>query len=169
VVVTVRDAEPGDADDVAGVHVRSWQQAYRGLLPDAYLDGLRTSDRAARYTFGGRPGEPQTMVIVADEAICGFATTGPSRDLDAAHAGELYALYLDPDHWGHGLGRALIAQARARLYGQGFTDAILWVLAGNQRAQRFYRIDGWQPDGSRRRARVWDVSVDEDRYRRPLP
>ncbi len=47
----LRPAEPADAMAVARVHVRSWQAAYRGLLPDAYLDGLRPEDRAARYDF----------------------------------------------------------------------------------------------------------------------
>jgi hypothetical protein len=51
----------------------------------------------AHYTFGDvRPGRPVTIVAVADAAICGFATTGPSQDENAADAGELYALYLDP-------------------------------------------------------------------------
>ena len=36
---------------VARVHVRSWQVGYRGLLPDAYLDGLRAEERAERYNF----------------------------------------------------------------------------------------------------------------------
>jgi hypothetical protein len=35
----LRRAEPGDAMDVARVHVRSWQAGYRGLLPDAILTG----------------------------------------------------------------------------------------------------------------------------------
>ena len=47
-VLTVRRATPEDAAGVAGVHVRSWQVAYRGLLPDDYLDGLRPEDRMAR-------------------------------------------------------------------------------------------------------------------------
>ena len=42
----LRPAEPQDAMGVARVHVRSWQAGYRGLLPDAYLDGLRAEDRA---------------------------------------------------------------------------------------------------------------------------
>lgn len=45
----VRAACPGDAMEVAGVHVRAWQVGYRGLLPDAYLDGLRAEERAARF------------------------------------------------------------------------------------------------------------------------
>ena len=47
----LRPAEPVDAMAVARVHVRSWQVGYRGLLPDAYLDGLRAEERAERYDF----------------------------------------------------------------------------------------------------------------------
>ena len=50
-MLTLRNARPDDAEQVACVHVRSWQVAYRGLLADAYLDGLRAEDRAGRYTF----------------------------------------------------------------------------------------------------------------------
>jgi GNAT superfamily N-acetyltransferase len=169
-VVTVRDARPEDALEVAGVHVRCWQVAYRGLLPDDYLDGLRVADRMARYTFADRRADaPATIVAVDVDTIRGFATTGPSRDDDAGAAGELYAIYVDPASWGTGTGLSLIAEARARLTDQGFGEAILWVLAGNERAMRFYRSDGWQPDGHRRRAEVWGIPVDEVRYRRALP
>jgi hypothetical protein len=59
------------------VHVRAWQVAYRGLLPDEYLDGLRAEDRAGRYTFGSAdPGVPSTIVAVVDGVIRGFATVG---------------------------------------------------------------------------------------------
>lgn len=168
--MTVRDANPHDAAEVAGVHVRSWQAAYRGLFPDDYLDGLRAEDRMAHYTFGdGSPDRPVTIVAVAGDTICGFATTGPSQDEDAADAGELYAIYLDPQAWGRGIGRSLMAEARARLSRQGFAEAILWVLEGNERAKRFYHADGWQPDGHQRQEDVWGVSADEVRYRRSLP
>jgi hypothetical protein len=46
--ISLRPAVPGDSLAVARIHVRAWQTAYRGLLPDAYLDGLRAEDRAAR-------------------------------------------------------------------------------------------------------------------------
>jgi hypothetical protein len=50
----------------------------------------------------------------------------------------------------------------------GFRGAVLWLLAGNARADRFYRIDGWAPDGSKRTDTMWSVTVDETRYRRAL-
>jgi ribosomal protein S18 acetylase RimI-like enzyme len=168
--MTVREAQPQDAAEVAGINVRSWQVAYRGLFPDDYLDELRAEDRMARYTFGDvRPGSPTTVVAVVDATVCGFATLGPALDEDAADAGQVYAIYVDPHAWGRGIGRSLMAEARARLSRQGFAEAVLWVHAGNERAHRFYRADGWQSDGHRRQEYVWGVLADEVRYRRCLP
>lgn len=155
---------------MARVHVRSWQAAYRGLLPDAYLDSLKPEDRAGRYTFGSTdPLKPLTLVAVADDMIRGFATTTPARDPEAQGLGELAGLYVDPDWSGRGLGKALMRAAQARLAEQGFKLAILWVLAGNARAQRFYELSGWAADGRRRTDKVWGMVVDELRYSRKLP
>ena len=156
--------------EVARVHVRSWQVAYRDLLPDDYLRSLRPEDRAARYTFGAsRPEQPATILAVVDGAIHGFATTGPARDTDAMGWGEVYALYVAPEAFGTGLGRALMAEARRRLTTRGFTEAVLWVLADNPQAIRFYRADGWQPDGRRETFELGGIFVAEVRYRRSVP
>jgi ribosomal protein S18 acetylase RimI-like enzyme len=163
--MALRTAQPADAAAVAAVHVRSWQVAYRGLLPDEYLDALRPEDRAQRYTFAEHgPQEPETIVAVERGTVRGFATIGSSRDDDRPGAGQVLALYVDPAWWSRGIGRALIQEARARLGLQGFGEASLWVLAGNERADRFYRLDGWAPDGSRRLDAVWGLTVDEIRY-----
>jgi GNAT superfamily N-acetyltransferase len=165
----LRPAVPGDEMAVARVHVRSWQTGYRGLLPDAYLDGLRPEERAARYTFASENvRDPVTIVAADDGVLCGFATTSPARDLDVPNDGELCALYVDPEWWGRGVGKALIAAARMQLFEMGFRSAVLWLLAGNARADRFYRMDGWAPDGLRRSDTMWGVAVDEVRYRRVL-
>jgi GNAT superfamily N-acetyltransferase len=154
---------------VARVHVRSWQAAYRGLMPDAFLDQLRPEDRAARYDFATTdPAKPRTLIVEIDGAVRGFATTMPSRDPDAADHGELCALYVDPDDWGRGYGLSLVEEARRHLFTCGFASAILWLLEGNVRADRFYRADGWLPDGSRRTETMWGITVNDLRYRRAL-
>jgi len=154
---------------VARVHVRSWQVAYRGLLPDEYLKQLRPEERAQRYDFThSDPLKPQTIVAVDGAAILGFAMTMPSRDQDLAGYGELCALYVDPKHWGLGIGAALISAARGHLVETGFHKALLWVLAGNVRAMRFYEIDGWVTNGDSRTDTVWGVTVNDIRYRRDL-
>jgi GNAT superfamily N-acetyltransferase len=165
----IRLADATDAMAVARVHVRSWQAAYRTLLPDDYLDQLRPEDRAQRYDFAALdPDKPRTIVAEDEGSICGFATTAPSRDADLPDHGELYALYVDPEMWGRGIGIALMSAARTQLVGAGFRSAVLWVLAGNVRAARFYQTNGWAPDGQRRTDVVWGVTVDEVRYVREL-
>ncbi len=165
----LRPAEPPDAMAVARVHVRSWQAAYRGLLPDDYLEQLHPEDRASAYDFASLdPLKPRTIVAVNEELICGFVTTAPSRDPDLANHGELCALYVDPERWGRGIGQALVSASRAYLFELGFRHAFLWVLRGNVRAERFYQIDRWAADGARRTDTVWGVTVDEVRYQRGL-
>lgn len=165
----LRPAQPEDALAVARVHVRSWQAAYRTLLPDDYLDQLRPEDRAPHYDFTTRdPKKPHTIVAADNGIIHGFATAAPSRDADLPSHGELYALYVDPDHWDQGIGAALITAARNHLTQAGFQHALLWVLAGNLRAERFYRRDGWTTDNHHRTDTLWGVTVEEIRYLRTL-
>lgn len=172
----LRDADRADALEVASLHVRAWQAAYRGLLPPELLDGLDPAERAARYTFGrtGLDG-PHTVVAVVDGCIAGFVTSGACRE-DPTQ-GEVYALYVDPDRWRHGIGRALLSSARASLAGWGFAGAVLWVLVGNCRADHFYRAQGWLPDGAAKSeplnvgwqgAATVPATLDELRYRAPL-
>ncbi|HEV2465172.1 MAG TPA: GNAT family N-acetyltransferase [Acidobacteriaceae bacterium] len=165
----LRSAEPEDALAVARVHVRAWRAAYRSLLPDRYLDDLRAEDRAKVYDFThSDPSKPQTIVAVEAGLIQGFASIMPYRGADLKEFGELCALYVDPEYWGRGMGATLISAARARLLASGFDRAALWVLDGNVRAHRFYRMDGWIPDGERRAETAWGVVVNESRYKRRL-
>jgi GNAT superfamily N-acetyltransferase len=156
--------------DVARVHVRAWQVAYRNLLPDEYLDSLKPEDRARRYTFGGAdPREPMTTVAVDEGGtIRGFITTCAARDADVPGYGEVAALHVDPACWGQGLGMALLTSARSFLFDSGFRRAVLWVLVGNLRAERFYAKDGWTPEGTQRTDMVWGVQVRDRRYQRTL-
>lgn len=167
--MNLRPAIPADAMAVARVHVRAWQAAYRGLMPDDYLAGLHPQDRAQHYDFASvDPARPRTLVAIDADTVLGFATISPARDDDATGQGELCALYVEPDHWGRGIGRTLAAAARDDLYDLGFRRAILWVVAGNARAEGFYRADGWTGDGLHRAQRIWNITVDTVRYSRAL-
>lgn len=169
VAMNLRRAVPDDAVAVARVHVRAWQVAYRGLIPDEYLDGLKPEERAQRYDFASLdPARPTTLVAVDADEVLGFATVAPARDEDAAGQGELCALYVEPELWGRGVGQALAVAARSELHRLGFNKALLWVLAGNARAQRFYRADGWTADALQRAQQIWRVSVSTVRYSRML-
>src|SRR5690242_10658505 len=102
----VRRATPDDARAIAAVHVGTWQVAYRGQVPDEFLDGLDVERRVAAYAeFGvltddGRP----VWIAQRDDEIVGFANAGPSNDEEGV--GEVYAIYVAPAHWDTGAGRA---------------------------------------------------------------
>jgi ribosomal protein S18 acetylase RimI-like enzyme len=170
----IRPARMQDAPEIAAVHVRSWQAAYRGLLPQACLDGLDPGQRigqweqvlsAAGWSHGG--------ILVADAGgrLSGFVSYGPARDDDAEsrRAGEIYAIYLVPAAWDEGVGRQLMAAALGRLGEAGFDQALLWVLDSNARARRFYQAGGWLADGAPKQDDSFGVPMTEVRYRRSLP
>jgi threonine dehydratase len=170
--LSIRPLRSEDADAVGAVHVRAWQAAYRGLLPDDYLANLTVAQRAAywadvltrasRRRGGARFGAEQ------DGRVAGFILVGAASEDAASQTGEVHALNVDPDYWGGGIGRTLLEAGVGHLRNSGFAEAILWVLPGNARARRFYEAAGWRHDGAHRRQDVLGVEVDETRYRRAL-
>lgn len=174
VVLRLREARRGDELAVAELHVRSWQEAYRELMPAEFLAGLDPRERASRYTFAATDEEaPETLLAVefgegGVERIAGFATFGASRDADTVGLGEIYALYVDPDCLRGGVGRQLMDEARRRLREAAFDEAILWVLRGNDRARRFYEGEGWSADGATRVEQPYGIVSNVARFRRVL-
>jgi GNAT superfamily N-acetyltransferase len=165
-VVTVRRATVQDAPAIGRVHVRAWQAAYRGQMPDDYLDGLRQEEQAAGWARGLRLDDDRHPILVAERAgrVVGFAAVGTAK-VPAGDLGELYELDVDPDHWGTGVGRALLAAAHGELARLGHREAVLWVLPGNDRARRFYEVAGWTDDGVRRTSDVRGIVVPAVLYR----
>jgi GNAT superfamily N-acetyltransferase len=170
--VVVRKASLGDAAAIADLHVRSWRTAYRGIVPDAILDGLSVEARHESWTkaIGRASTEPstETRVWVIEEGgvVRGFAETRPARDGAAPGTGEVHAIYLAPEAWRRGLGRRLLSRAADDLLARGFTPVILWVIEANTNARQFYEHLGWRPDGARQPIDFDGVPVDEIRYQR---
>jgi GNAT superfamily N-acetyltransferase len=117
------------------------------------------------------PSRGGVLAAVADGgSITGFASFGPSRDHDAdpRRTGEVFAIYVDPDAWGAGTGRELMAGAVAELARLGYTDATLWVLDANDRARRFYALAGWAEDGAIKTDGSRGFNITEVRYSKML-
>ncbi len=148
----VRRASPEDASAIAKVHVRSWEAAYRGLVSEAWF-AERTLERRVDTWRELLSDDEHTQVFVAcvDETLVGFsAAATPSRDEDAGEGtSEIAALYVDPDHWRTGAGRALITTTLQYLVGCLWRDVTLWVFEVNDRARSFYVGMGFAPDGGR--------------------
>jgi GNAT superfamily N-acetyltransferase len=144
----IRPLTDADIDPVAALHVRTWQAGYAGIIPADFLAALDPAVFAERRRSGTRPPGAATLVAVDDGVIIGFASFGPDRSGEPGTA-ELYALYVEPDRWGTGAGRALMQAAREALTRDGLATMRLWVLEDNHRARRFYERAGLTPDGGR--------------------
>jgi ribosomal protein S18 acetylase RimI-like enzyme len=174
----VRRAEVGDAAAIARVHVGSWQVAYRGLIPQDYLDRLDPEERREMWERGlAAPRWPLAGTLVAEgrlgidgiDGVVGFAHIGPSRDDDAdPTVGEVSAIYALAAVWGTGVGRALMDASLAGLAEAGYAEATLWVLDTNARARRFYEAAGWRPDGTVKVDATRGFPLAETRYRRSM-
>jgi ribosomal protein S18 acetylase RimI-like enzyme len=163
----IRPAIPDDAEAIARVHVRTWQGAYGHVFPPEELEGI-SSDERARSWRSMLERSSRTHVAEVGGEVVGFASAGASRDDDGEGVGELYAIYVDPEHWDSGAGRELAAWADGALRAEGFTEATLWVLDDNPRARRFYEAGGWRLDDARRTGIHLGVETHEVRYRKDL-
>lgn len=169
--VTIRAAVAIDSHAIASIHVRSWQDAYRGQVPDHILDSLSVEDWEQRWRGRFADSDRGVRVWLAERGgrAVGFASTGPARDENAAtNSGEVYAIYVHPEVIATGVGRLLLDHAVADLRSRGFHAATLWVLETNTRARRFYEIAGWSDDGATRREDMQGVELREVRYHSSL-
>lgn len=164
----IRAATVDDAVGIGHVHVASWQETYRDQMPENHLAALRPEQRAANWRrYLERSDHDRAALFVAEEGgeIAGFVGVGPSRDEDLRDFGEVRAIYVHPNRVGLGFGRELMIAGLDAMRSAHFSDAFLWVLEGNQRAQRFYEGGGWMPDGSTKHDESLGFGIDEVRYR----
>lgn len=169
----IRAAVEADAHAIGRVHVRAWQGAYRGVMPDDYLDGLDAEERGAMWRGRiARTDLPPLLVAVVADAVAtevvGFAVFGDEQPTESPACGQLYAINLDPTHWGKGIGRSLLRAATAALVAEGYGEAVLWVVPQNARARALYESEGWSADGGVRTEALLGVTVTDIRYRKPL-
>lgn len=144
---TVRQARVQDVPQMARVHVRCWQETYRGLMSDAVLDDPDLPAARERMWTAALTGERyrRNRVAVAerDDELVGIAMSGPPEDATAACTRQLYVLYVYAADHGTGVGRALLEAVI-----DPAESVVLWVADPNPRAQAFYRKHGFAPDGT---------------------
>jgi ribosomal protein S18 acetylase RimI-like enzyme len=169
--IFVRDATVADAEAAATIHVRTWQAAYRGQVPDDYLDSLDIGSRTTQWQEKLSHPAPRTRNLVAEvnQKIVGFCDIGRSRDDDATNdVGEIFAIYVAADYLGKGIGTKLLNEAVQALTDFGFKSVTLWVLESNARGRHFYEQNGWVVEGKMKSEIHNNVTLREVRYKRDL-
>jgi ribosomal protein S18 acetylase RimI-like enzyme len=137
------EASPADADAIAALHAASWQSAYRGILPDAYLAGPVAADRRCAWHERMDARRPDQVVLIArrEQALCGFACL--FLDADERWGALLDNLHVSPANIGRGIGSLLLSAVRTRVQRERPGRSVhLFVLEANTRACRFYEQHG---------------------------
>jgi ribosomal protein S18 acetylase RimI-like enzyme len=153
----VRRYDERDLGRIGLIHSRSRQAAYAGLVPSDALARITPDEQVEvwRVRMATLPSPNAPLVVEVDGEVVGFAVGQLTPDTGA----ELTAIHVLPEHRGTGAGKALL-DAVVVAFGQwGVSDARLHVVAGNERAQAFYRRNGWHLLGSAGNHEIGGASV----------
>jgi ribosomal protein S18 acetylase RimI-like enzyme len=139
----VRAAHVDDARAIARVHVATWHTAYRGLLPEDYLDSLSETIYEERWARSITEGTSRVYVAEEEGEVVGFASGGRERAGEVGYDGELYAIYVLDTAQRRGHGHELVRAVVGGLREMRLMKMIVWVLSDNPTARRFYeRLGG---------------------------
>lgn len=154
--MVIRTGQYDDASAIAALHVASWRDSFRGMIPDRVLDGPMLDERLPmwRQVLAIEPVGRFVLVATArennEEKIVGFASGGVTRKRGGTpFASEIYTLYIAQARRGQRLGCRLMASMAMRLQLFGHDSMMLWTLEDNAPARGFYEALGGQPLGRR--------------------
>lgn len=163
----IRLAVEADANQIANVHILSWQTIYRGHMPDHVLNDLSLEKRTQEWLERLQAGVI-AWVIELDNKIIGFASICPTRDADddPKHVAEISAIYLLPEFWRKGLGQQLCQVVFDNVSNKHFKEITIWVLEGNNQARHFYKTVGFFETGDVETDHIGCESLRVVRYRK---
>ena len=167
---TVRPATLDDIEAFESVRVTTWKACFRGIVSDAFLDGLTvTPPRIQRCRNLIEDVKRSALVVACSGAEIigmGMAEQASDTQLDADVC-DVRALYVLPGWQGCGVGRALLERLTDTLRSCGYRSAVLWTLRDLPPTRRFYESNGWAFDGTEA-AHDWHGPVHLVRYARDL-
>lgn len=161
---SVRLALPGEAEVIAAIQRRSWQQVFPPDVARSVLASVDLASMAASWAAGIlRPplAELRVLVAISDGRVVGFAAIGPSDDPDAV-AGEdalVAEFVIDPQAQRRGHGSRLLNAVADTMRADGFSRATWWVRSTDDPTRRFVTESGWDADGAHQEVATSDEAA----------
>jgi GNAT superfamily N-acetyltransferase len=162
----IREMQISDAPQVADISMRAWQSAYKGIMPDSILDNIDVKKREENWAngFTTLPDLIRTVAVDDTNRVLGYTTGSKCRDIQAPENGELWAIYVDPQLVGNGIGKVLINDFKIRMKHAGFSKMYVWVLEENLSARKFYEKHDGKLFKQTKEFKVEDISLTEVSY-----
>lgn len=144
-MIKIRNIQPNDLKTVARIHCDCWKIAYKDLLPETYLKSLTQESFERRWTNGLSVNNDVVRLVALEKSvpigfIVGLENRTPEKCPEAT--GEIWALYVHPDHWEKGAGKMLFHEFQEVMKAKGHKKLFLWVLETNERGRAFYEAVG---------------------------
>ncbi len=166
-IARIRPAKEDDVEAIADVYVETWRSTYAGILPDKVLIEMSPERqmimwaRAIRHADGVAE---EKILVLEDEQnrVVGGGSCGFNRDRASTYGGEVYTLYVHPDHQNQGHGEHLLAGLFDLMIARGYNAAVIWVLALNP-SRFFYEVMGGKRVGERDE-KLWGTVLHENAY-----
>lgn len=142
--IIIRESTLSDANEVAESHVKSWQQSYRSIIDEHYLENISFNDRLELRSkiLQSNDSNQIHLVAVYDGKIIGFCDAGPAFENNATYRGEIYAIYLLEEFKKMGIGQQLLQASHEFLAQKKLLPYVAWVLKENHSACAFYQKNG---------------------------
>jgi len=154
--IVIRKALPEEAYEYTSCHISCWQSAYRGIVPDEFLDNMPAEIARRTERFRQLLSEPDfdSYCVMYGDRMIGLLTFGKNRDEDKPYSGEIGGMYLVGEFWDKGYGGKMMDFAKNELKRMGYDEVSLWVLEENARARRFYERHGFVFDGAKKEIHI---------------
>lgn len=157
----IRNLLPSDDRiSVSRIYEESWKYAYKGIVPQSFLDGISNGSWVKNLDREGI----FHLVAVEDGKLIGTSSYCKSRFERYAECGEIISIYFLPECIGKGYGKKLLAAVVEKLSEMGFRDIFLWVLEENHNARAFYERCGFFPSGEKMTSEIGGKVLTELQY-----
>ena len=147
--------------------MESWRSTYAGILPDKVLIEMSVERQMvmwARAIRNAKGAKKEQILVIEEEkyGVIGIGSCGFNRDRIATYSGEVYTLYVHPDHQNKGYGKQLLAGLFNIMIACDYNTALIWVLALNP-SRFFYEYMGGDRV-SEREEKIWGTVLNEIAY-----
>lgn len=141
--VKIRKATLKDSKTISNIYALSWKSAYKGIIPEKYLDELKCDFWVSYFQNWIKNDILTAQIIYENELPVGCIAYGKARDVKFDNWGEIVSIYLLPDQFRKGYGQKLLQTAIIDMKTKGYENCYLWVLKENSSARKFYEMNGF--------------------------
>ena len=140
----IRKKERRDCKDIAHFVTIAWNETYRGIVSDEFLNNLYNNEEERTQNSYNSFNEKDNhqYVLEVDDKVVGFINVGPSDETDYDNCGEIHALYIINGYKGYGCGKKLIEAGISELKEMGYDKMIIGCLDGNPTNKFYQHIGG---------------------------